>query len=231
MKIKKVLFIDDGDISNIVEKMSLLLSGKGYDLYWQKVDLGNAGYKTENAGGEVLLDFSKIQHELESNHFNVYYDLVACDFNYANDPLNGFQVIKWLKNSANNQKSRIRRAKFISYSAEEDKFKKTIFENKEFSSFIRLKIDDFFKRDSLAEDVGRLLLKVDNTLNLSDYMRDELEKYPGFEFQSIYPKFSGKKFGEIAKQIDEGQHHGKEFQKYFVELIVAHMIELNNFNL
>ena len=202
------------------------LDSKGYELFHRVVDLRDNKYKIENESGEMILDISKIKSELESAYINTRFDLVACDFHYSNADFNGYDVLRWLKNTAIGEKKKIRRARFVSYSSEQDKFTAN-FDGQNILKLIKLKIDDFYKREELADRAARLLIKEDIPLNLSDHIRDELEKYPDMKFKSTYTKFLDKSFMDIANEIDLGSHHGEGFQKYLVELTVAHIIELN----
>lgn len=225
MKIKKVLFIDDGDIDLIVESLENRLYQKGWTLDLQKMDVSSREFKSV-VDGELLLDFSKVKSYIEKSYFDEQFDLVACDFNYANDPLNGYMVLKWLKNTAQSNRKRIRRSKFVIYSSEEDKFIGS-FQDNDLFKLIRLKIDDFYKREKLADSAAKLLLKDEDEIDCSSYIARELEKHADLEFKSTYPKFAGKNMAEVAAEIDGESYHGLQFQRDFLELTVAHIIELN----
>lgn len=233
MKHKKVLIIDDGDITNIIGKLASNLHQKGIRLDLEKIDLGDHKYKKLvqsddlNKPNEYLLDFESIKTDILENHMNTKYDLVACDFNFSNDTLNGYEVIKWIKNTAEGNNKRIKKAKFISYTSEEHKLKDHLFRNEDIGKIFRLKLDDFFTRANLADRAASLLIKENKSANISNYLTSELENYSELKFNSVYPKFENKTFSEIAHEIDKETHHGQEFQKTMIDLTVAHMIDLN----
>jgi hypothetical protein len=226
MIVKRVLFIDDGDIDNIVESLSNKLLSKGFALACEVLDLRDNKFQSVDEYEMPFLDLSKIKLDLDQNHIDIKYDLVACDFNYSDSEFNGYTVISWLKNEATSGNRKIKRAKFVSYSSEEEKFTAN-FNGREILKLIKLKIDDFFKREEFSDKAAALLTKKNVTLNLSNLIMNDLEKNPNLKFQSVYPKFSGKTFGEIASEIDNGTHHGEEFQKYLIELSMAHLVNLN----
>lgn len=226
MKIKKVLFIDDSDISENVDTIERKLKSKGFELHATTLNPKSHEFQKE-IDGKLVADFDKIKEELQKNHFSVRYDVVACDFCFANDPLNGYDVIKWLINESNSKRETIRKALFVSYSGEDGKFKQNIIQNDELIKLIRLKIHSFFTRQNLSNELSKLLLKEADVLNLSNLIRDELEKHGEHKFKNIYPKFRGKTLSEIAREIESDTYHGIEFQKYMIELTIAHVLELN----
>jgi len=230
MKLKKILFIDDGDISSNIETITRNLKNKGFEVQANILNPKEQRFQIHNEESNQLeADFGLIKAELSEKHFSIRYDLVACDFCFANDKLNGYEIIKWLINTSKGQKATIRNAIFISYSGEEGKFTKNIIENHELIKLIKLKIHSFYTRDNnLSNALSKLLLKEAETLNLSNIIRDELEKYADYNFKNIYPKFQGKTLGDVAREIESDSHHGMEFQKHMVELTVAHILDMNS---
>ncbi|PCH53895.1 MAG: hypothetical protein COC22_01445 [Flavobacteriaceae bacterium] len=226
MSVKKVLFIDDGTIDNVVEKLTNKLRRKSISLSFDILKISDAKYKSEKEG-DISLDFRKIQEELRKMHFNQKYDLVACDFNFANDPINGFKVLKWLKNTAKSERVQIRHAKYVFYSSEEDKTMETMLKNNDIPKLIRLKIEGFFGRPVLADEIATILIKESQGFDLSKYIQSELQNYSEHVFQNTYPALAGKKLGEIASLIENGDSRGIAFQKNIIDYAIAHLIEMN----
>lgn len=229
MNKKLVLFIDDGDITEVIGKLDRALKKIGITLVpsflslkedrFRKVDPGNAP--------ETILDFDIIKQELQAKYMSEKYDLVACDFSFIDKYLTGFILTKWLKNVSKAEKKRIRNAKFILYSSEREKSLATTFQEEDMGDLIRLKIDDFIDRTELAE---RLATIINNSLlevNLSGKMISELDKFHPLTFKSTYPKFEGKTLKEIIHEIEEETHHGRIFQETIIELAISHMVDLN----
>lgn len=228
MKSKKILFIDDSDISENIGTITRKLKAKGYELQAEILNPKDQRFQEQNDNtGKLEANFNKIKEELKESHFSIRYDVVACDFCFANDQLNGYEVIKWLINKSKTDRATIRKSLFVSYSGEEEKFTDNIIKNHELIKLIKLNIYAFFTRTNLSDELSKLLLRETEILNLSNIIRDELEKHSNYEFKNIYPKFEGRSLGEVAREIENDSHHGIAFQKYMVELTVAHILDLN----
>lgn len=229
MSLKKVLFIDDGNVDEIVEKLRKNLKRQGFTLSEKIINLDVLKFKknAQENTNKLIFDFSKIKAFIIDNYVNESFDLIACDYHFANDPLDGYSILKWIKNESTSKKFRIRRAKFVLYSSEGDKFAKKTNSVDEVSKLIRIRFDDFLKREKLADDLTKLLLKQNTSFDFLSTIIKELEKYPDFKFKSVYPKFKGKTLEEIAQEIDKDLPNGIEFQKNIAELTVAHLIKLN----
>jgi uncharacterized membrane protein YheB (UPF0754 family) len=232
MKLKKVLFIDDSkEIFGYIETITRKIKSKGYELQADILNPTDLKFQVLNhSSGKLEASFPKIKDELTQAHFSQRYDVVACDFCFSNEELNGYDVIKWLINESNGKRATIRKSLFVSYSGEEDKFTNNIIKNHELIKLVKLKIHSFFTRTSLSNELSKLLTKEDEVLNLSNLIRDELEKHSDHHFKSIYPKFEGKSLGEVAREVESDSIHGIAFQKYMVELTVAHILDLNLVN-
>jgi uncharacterized membrane protein YheB (UPF0754 family) len=229
MKTKKILFIDDEDVSENIITIRRNLKRAGFDLQTTVVNPRCEEFLYRNdETGKLETDFRKLQDSLIQNNFPIRYDVVACDFNFAKDPLNGYEVIRWMINTSNGEGATIRKALFVSYSSVEENFTENIIKNDELIKLIRLKIHSFYSRPRLSNELSKLLLKEAQNLNLSDQIRDELERYKEYTFKNTYPKFEKKTLGEIALEVEKDSHHGMEFQKYIIQLTIAHILELNS---
>lgn len=222
------LFIDDDDISSIIGRLTRRLGKNGITLISDVFDLKN--YKVQSVQDEkrFVLDEKKIKQDLTAQHLNKRYDLVACDFNFLDEKLNGFKLIKWAKNQSNGQKYKIRNAKFVLYSSEKDKSVNAVFSENDVGDLVRLKLEDFLDRDRVSEEAANILFKAGRESTLEQKLISELNKFGNFEFKSVYPKFKGKKIAEIVVEIEKETHHGVGFRDNLIELSVAHMIELNS---
>ncbi len=224
-KIKKVLFIDDDgdDISTTIELLASNLQSKGYELISTVIDLGLFEFKSSEG-----LCFEKIKAKL-SMYFDSDFDLIACDFDLKDEAINGFDILVWLNNITVGQKKRLRRSRLSLYSSQEENVGKAFRdrENSDIIKLINLKIEFFFHREHMHNEIATCFLKEGEHLNLSYFIRDCLRDYPEMKFQSIYPKFSGKSFEEIATEIDKESFHGIGFQTNIVELAIAHLVEMN----
>lgn len=226
MKNKKILIIDDGDVEQIVLRMTSKLKRKGIHLETDILNVNEVRFKKKDREGQVI-DFTKIKENLREEYFPKRYDIVLCDFSYGQDPLNGYEVIKWLINDSTDKKAKLRHSTFVSYSSEEEKFKNEIFGRQSLKKFIKLDIHDFFDRGKLAEDIPNLILKQDKVLDYKLHFISLLEQNPDFVFQNGYPPFSGNQLKDIAEEIERDNEQGREFQKELFALTYAHIVRLN----
>ena len=218
--------LDDGDISQTIERIRGKLRRIGFDILVDIINPQDQKYKSQ-VGDKLEIDFDKIKSDISSNYKNHKYDIVACDFSFSSETLNGYELIRWIINSSRSNGFKFRNAKFICYSSEDDKFKEHIINNNELIKLIKLNIHAFYKRDDLVNELSSLVKKLAESFSASEYFKNLLEQEENREFKNIYPQFIGKKLGEIAQEIDNDSHHGIEFQKYMTELTYAHILELN----
>jgi hypothetical protein len=229
MKLKRVLFIDDGDLSAQIETISRKLLRKGCDLSSVILNPKDMRFQIKNVETGLLETcFSALKKEIIDIHMDTRYDIVACDFSFARDVLNGYDVIKWLINYSKTNGKALRKSKFVSYSSEEDKFVNNIIDNQELIKLIKLNIHAFYKRQHLSNELITLISKEPEVLTISHEIKEKIEKYGDLKFQNIYPPFEGKALTEIVKEIEADSHHGIEFQKYMIQLTVAHLVALNS---
>jgi hypothetical protein len=223
-----VLFIDDDDISEIIGRLERSLKKNGITIVPTVLHIGDQFKIPGGDNNEAhVLDFTKIKAELTASHLNVRYDLVACDFNFLDEGVNGFKLIKWLINVSKSQKNRIRTAKFVLYSSEKGKALQEAFSEDDMGDLVRLKLEDFIDRTKVSEDVANILLNSGKEINLTQKLIQEMDKHAQLKFRSAYPKFIDKTLSEIIQEIENDTHHGIAFQHNLIELAVAHMIDLN----
>lgn len=229
MNNKYVLFIDDGDITEQLGRLRSVLQKQGVTLVETILDLSDTKYRESNPNNSLktILNIGEIKTTLRNSYMNKRFDYVLCDFDFADEKLDGFELIKWLKNICDNEKQKLRIAKFSLYSSEPEKFSKKHMTEEDISSLIKLKLKDFYSRTRIAVDFAADVLNEKSELNLREKLISELDKYKEMKFQSIYPKFKDKTLDDIASEIEKDTHHGRSFQESIIELTVAHLIELN----
>lgn len=229
MNNKHILFIDDEDITHIVDKLRHVLQKQGITLVEHIFPI-NGTYRINDPRkpGETMLDFNKIKEDLKTTVMTIRFDYVACDFNFKDKDLNGYKLVKWLKNvSKNEARFKIRGAKFSLFSSEIDKSIKETFSEEQIGILIRLKLEDFYDRARISEDLGASIINSSNEIDLKEKLISELDKHKDLKFKSGYPKFKDLKLDDIATEIQGETYHGIGFQEALIELCVAHMINLN----
>lgn len=228
MKDKYILFIDDEDITQIINKIRTILKKQGITLI-ETVFPINAQFRKLHPDNphETVLDFELIKERLKTEIMINKYDYVVCDFNFKDSNLNGFKLIRWLKNFSKSNSFKIRSAKFSLYSSEKDKSIKETFSEDELVNLIKLKLEDFYDRAKISEEFGTSIINNSQDLNLKEKLIEELVRYSEMEFKSGYPKFENLKIGKIINEIENETFHGRGFQEALIEITVAHMIDLN----
>lgn len=229
MSVKRLLYIDDSKIPEQIGSLKKKLKSRGFDLDEVFIDLGNETFKIRNEADKIVLDKEKIHRFIKDNLSNQHFDIIASDYDFKDPNLDGYELLRRIKRDSESQKYKFRRAKFCLYSADQDTVVKIFDTPNKIKELIKLKIDDFIKRENIPVELTELFTETDKTYSFKSHILPFLEKYGDQKFRSVYPKFKDKSLTEIAHEIDKDLPNGIEFQKYLVELTVAHLIELNNF--
>ncbi len=229
MSVTRLLYIDDNKIDSQIENLRKKLKGVGFDLDETFINLNDEKFKKRDENQKVVLDINKIKDFIIENYSQENFDIIASDYDYSDDKLDGYQLLSWIKNQSNSQKYRLRFAQFCLYSAEQDKLVVELNSPDKIKKLVKLKIDDFIDRNNLANELFSLFIKPKEKYNYSKHLIGYLEKYPDLVFNNVYPKFKGKQLSDIAHEIDKDLPNGIDFQRNLVELTIAHLIELNKF--
>ncbi|MHC6803357.1 hypothetical protein ACYTR9_23740, partial [Vibrio antiquarius] len=152
MNIKKILFLDDGNINQTITNVRTKVKRFGFDIDVDILNPQDQKYKTNFEDG-IEIDFDKIKEDIKLTYKDKKYDVVACDFSFSSKKLNGYELIRWVINESKSSNFMFKKAKFICYSSEENKFKRHIIDNDELTKLIKLNIYAFFKRDNLVSDL------------------------------------------------------------------------------
>ena len=227
MGVTKLLYIDDNRIDAQIEKLRKKLKSSGFDLDETFLNLDTENLKKRDENQKVVLDIAKIKALIVDNYSQENFDIIASDYDYSDTNLDGYQLLSWIKNQSKSQKYRLRFAQYCLYSAEQDKVVEKLNSPRQIKKLVKLKIDDFIDRNNLAVELFSLFMKPKEKYNYSKHLIDHLEKYSEQTFNSVYPKFRGKKLSFIAHEINKDLPNGIDFQKKLVELTIAHLVELN----
>jgi CheY-like chemotaxis protein len=228
MSVKRLLYIDDNKIESQIENLRKKLKRLGHELDETFLHLNDDFRIKEEGSGKIILNKAKIQAHITENYINENFDIIASDYDFKDSNLDGFTLLKWIKNESDSKKYRLRRARFCLYSAEQDKVAKEFNTPEQVKKLIKLKIDDFIDRSRIPEEITQLLIAPQKSYYFKEHIVGYLEKHGDKVFKSAYPKFKGKTLSEIANEIDKDLPNGIEFQKCLVELTVAHLVELND---
>lgn len=229
MSVKRLLYIDDNKIDSQIINLKTKLKKQGYELKETFLHLDDRFMKKDIKTGETFLDKAVIHEFINANYMNEDFDIVASDYDFKDRSIDGFELLKWIKNESTSKKHKLRRAKFCLYSAEQDKVAKEFSTPEQVKKLIKLRIDDFIDRTRIPDEITQILIAPQKSYYFKDHITSYLEKFGEEKFKSVYPKFKEMALSEIAHEIDKDLPNGIEFQKHLVELTVAHLIELNNF--
>ena len=152
------------------------------------------------------------------------FDIVACDFNFSDEYLNGYDLLSELISTATQRKNRIRKARILFYTGQVNALKAVVIDD--IKRFVNLKIDSIVDRPQLIEKIVRLSNFIGEALDLEKIFLDQLEAHKDRMFKNTYPSFSGKKIKEIIHEVEKETPNGRHFLSCLVEQTVAHMIEL-----
>lgn len=228
MSVKRLLYIDDNKIDAQIDNLRNKLKSQGYDLDETFMHLNEDFMIKDEQTGETSLDKSRIQAFINENFMNENFDIVASDYDFKDRRIDGFELLKWIKNESSSKKMKLRRAKFCLYSAEQDRVLKKLNTPEQVKKLIKLKIDDFIDRTRIPDEITQILLTPQKSYYFKTHIIQYLEKYGDEKFKNIYPKFKDFTLSEIAHEIDKDTPNGIKFQEVLAELTVAHMVELND---
>uniref|UniRef100_UPI0012509692 hypothetical protein n=2 Tax=Moraxellaceae TaxID=468 RepID=UPI0012509692 len=203
------------------------LKREGISAYIFLLNPQDPKFKTKNEEGNFEIDFQKIKDEVQEHHKQVKYDVVACDFNFSSEKLNGYQLIRWLINESSSSNFLFKKAKFVCYSSEINKFETHIIDNNELIRLVKLNIHSIFSRNDMPSEIPALIKKINQTFSMSDHLISRLEEMPDLKFKNVFPPFKDKTLSYISEEINRDSHQAKKFQKTFVDLTYAHILELN----
>jgi hypothetical protein len=171
----------------------------------------------------------KIIDELNTyNYLNQPIQLIICDYNLGGDDLNGFEIIRILRNEIGTKK------RIILYSSNIDNVIDKILEgNKDeitakISDLVNSNISEFCKKNNHLEESMIKYLDEESEFSTDKFFELELYKYGDYTFQSVYDKFENKRLSEIANLIANQPHEGERLKKELIEQVIAHMIHKEN---
>lgn len=229
MSVKRLLYIDDNKIDAQIDNLRKKLKSQGYELNETFLHLNEEFMIKDEQTGETSLDKAKIQAFVNENFMNENFDIVASDYDFKDKNIDGFELLKWIKNESSSKKMKLRRAKFCLYSAEQDKVAKAFSTPEQVKKLIKLKIDDFIDRTRIPDEITQILLSPQKSYYFKNHIIQYLEKFGEEKFKNVYPKFKDLTLAQIAHEIDKDTPNGIKFQEYLAELTVAHLIQLNDF--
>lgn len=183
--------------------------------------------------GSDHLDITKLRTLLEEKLNNRRIDWIATDFNLGEDEIDGIDIIRIMVDIR-----RFRRKNIIIYSGNiQSAIRKVIKESKTSDSeeavisavkeFINLPILSFNGRQDYKDTIVEIISK-NKRITLEDRLLNLLHTHESMVFNSCFPPFAGKTFGEIAKIIEnESDARCEEWLQALIDQSIAYLIQIN----
>lgn len=257
---KYCIIIDDEDQDEIVENLKADAKSKGIGLTCFQLNPQDDEFH-KNTGTdaipEFVIDIEKIADKLKTTEYRrAKVDVIACDYLLQDDHVNGFEIIRKLRNQLNYKKS------IILYSATLDTVISEILlgDLEDRVSRIMKLVDanipanlEAGVREVLTGDLKEQVQRIRNLaradimaftdkdnyrasivtalekdpFSLDSELDSLLNTYRNWTFRSVFPPFKDKTVAEIIDEIDSGSANGVAFQRALLENAIAHMIDLN----
>lgn len=222
---KYLILIDEQSQNAVLQNMKATLKKDGIELIFKEFNPINY-QKREN--GEILFDTESFKTDLLSLPYFRQLDSIICDYNLIADVIDGFQIIKIIKAINPNYKKQV-----ILYSAQienviEDIIKTGDFEKQKenLKSLIACNID-FRKRDDDYEQGLVKHVKKEKEFSFEDELIKWFFLRKDDSFNYLFPKYAGKKFEEIATDLQAKTPDSIEFKKDLVEQIISYLSLIN----
>lgn len=231
MKLKKaILVIDDKDQTREIEYIQEELN--------DRFEITSAGLWTAQPQfrkeGENYPDIDKLKCEIKSLYDNYHhFDLVLSDFDLnAKGIVDGIDLIEYIKDLKP-------KAKILMYSGNYTDAVRKLIQNptnqltelqvaEAVSKFISYKLVDCTDRTSYR-DRTIAYFKENKEMSITDELIKLLYEHGDMTFNSCCPKYKGKKFSEIAIELERGNNsYTDEWVMAMIHQTIAYLVEVNS---
>lgn len=222
---KYLILIDERSQNAELEQIKSSLKSTGIDLVYKEYNPTN--YQKRDDSGDVLFNKESFVAELEKLSYFKQLDSIACDYNLIEDVINGFEIIKIIKEINPYYKKQI-----ILYSAKIDDVIGKIITQGDIDSqkdnlkkLIECNIE-FIKRDGYDQEVITHIKK-EKPFSFEDELINWFYSREDDEFNYLFPKYQGTKFEDIAKNLESNSQDSVDFKKELIEQIIAYLSKIN----
>ncbi|WP_101690209.1 response regulator [Dysgonomonas massiliensis] len=175
------------------------------------------------------IDKEKLTNYIKSEIDGKPIDIIVTDFNLSDKNINGLDVIEIIR------EDRIKTPIVLYSGNREEVIKSTVFNGEDLKpsdelirSVKRLmlhNISEFTDRTTYTEEVNKLLKKKENSTQ--QVLLRKLREFSKEEFKICYPELGGKKFEDIASEIEKDSLQGQKFQAELIEQVLSYMLDIN----
>ncbi|GHV15514.1 hypothetical protein FACS1894169_07130 [Bacteroidia bacterium] len=223
---KYLILVDEQSQNAVLQNIKTALKDEGLELVFN--EFNPICYQKRDDSGEILFDAESFKSDLLSLPYFRQLDSIVCDYNLIADVIDGFQIIKIIKSINPNYKKQV-----ILYSAQienviEDIIKTGDFEKQKenLKSLIDCNID-FRKRDNGYEQGLVKHIKKEKEFSFEDELIKWFFLRKDDIFNYLFPKYTGKRFEEIATCLQSKTPDSIEFKKDLVEQIISYLSSIN----
>lgn len=229
---KKLLLIDNEDLSETILTIEKQSKGKGFEVncFPLYVGLPQGNDVVDETTGEIKIPL--VFAKLKKLYGNTRFHLIASDFNLEDKNVDGIKILNSLNSQVNTKNS-----KRILYSSQlidivEDYLKIYKEDNNfdgawlKFKSLIRLDILDFLLRDDMEKNIIDKLEKIIEQED--DFILGELLSNSNLKFIPAMEIYENYTFEEIADKILNNDSLSVKFKKRLIQLAVSHFGFLEN---
>lgn len=230
MKLKKtILVIDDKDQTREMESIQEDLDDR-FEFTWQGIWTAKPEFRKEGSNDP---DIDKLRNKI-SILYNEYkhFDLILSDFDLnAKGIVDGIDLIEYIKELKP-------KAKILMYSGNYTDAVRKLIKNpskqltelqiaEAVSKFINYKLVDCTDRISYR-DRTIAYFKEEKEISITDELIKLLYEHGEMVFNSCCPKYKGKRFSEIAEELEHGNHsYTDEWIMAMIHQIIAYLVEVN----
>lgn len=225
---KRVLIIDDRDLSDEIDRFERQFIKKGLNVEFLQFNVGSPTLTTVLTSNKI--DPEKVKSVFQQEYCNRKLHLICFDYELGpEEEITGVDILAHLKPFTN-------QTKFIFYSS---KIKEIVvkilkrfhdgglpFEKarKLLISLISAKVEEFVdKSDNLGDSIGRVLAQSEESLD--DIFTEKMEMhYPNFRTEY----FDGLELANLAQLLNNRDSMAINFKHELVEQFVAYLIRLQD---
>ncbi len=223
---KHLILIDEKEQKETLKSIKSTLKNDGFELIY--TELNPMNFQIRDTFGNIDFDVESFKSTLSSIEYFKSADVILCDYNLISGVVNGYDIIKIIRELNYNNKKKI-----ILYSAEiGDAISNILNTNADFEQtkddlivFINCNIE-FIKRTGYDQEVIKSIKK-DPEFDFEEELIKWFYKRNEDTFSYLFPKYEGKSFNEIALDLERKTSQSIEFKKELVEQIIAYLSNIN----
>jgi hypothetical protein len=233
---KYCLIVDNEDRKDSIETLYREARRKNIKIICKQFNVGSS--ERDDLLTDERIDLKKVFAAFNDEFRGIVFDLIAFDWDLEDEYIDGIELIRQFK--AEGIRNSSPKLLYSGALKEEiagycDKFadKTKLINNfdwlwKKLQPLIKIDIIDFVKRDNYERRIVEFLSKKE--VNSDILIAKELNNHGALKIKNVYEKYQGLTLSEISQIIENDPQRGVKFLKEFIEMGVAHIVELNDYD-